>query len=122
MNYYGQLNLDHLKHLIDAEVRQGVQSLRASYLSKKYGIDLALVQGVLSDLVAAGDLTTHYQLLCSGQKQRFDVDREFATWEDIPRREVQCHRCGDHYVPSDDNIILSFEPTKSYLEELSRRI
>lgn len=121
MNYYGQPKLDHLKGLIDAEVRQGTRSLRASYLSRKYDIDLALVQGVLSDLVAAGDLSTHYQLLCSGEKQRFDVDREFTTREEIPRREVQCHRCGDHYVPSEDNIILSFEPTQAFLEELSRR-
>lgn len=119
MNYYGEPELDQLKRLIDAEVKEGIHSLRASYLSRKYKLEPALTQQVLSDLVAAGDLTTHYQILCSGEKQNYDVDREFASRADIPRYELVCTRCGDRYVPTDENILLSFEPTEAYIEELA---
>jgi len=122
VNYYGEPKLDRLKALIDAEVRQGIHSLRASYLSRKYEIEPALAQQVLSDLVAAGDLTTHYQVLCSGEKQQYDVDREFTKWDEIPNYELVCRRCGDRYVPREENILLSFEPTEIYLEELAHNL
>jgi len=121
VNYYGEPKLDRLKALIDAEVRQGIHSLRASYLSRKYKIEPALAQQVLSDLVAAGDLATHYQVLCSGEKQQYDVDREFTKRDEIPNYELVCRRCGDRYVPNEENILLSFEPTEIYLEELAQQ-
>lgn len=121
MNYYGEPKLDRLKGLIDQEVSHGIHSLRASYLCRKYHIEPALAQQVLSDLVAAGDLTTHYQILCSGEKQQYDVDREFTKSDEIPRYEVVCTRCGDHYVPSEENILLSFEPTEPYLKYLNQQ-
>ena len=121
MNYYGEPKLDHVKRLIDTEVRDGIHSLRASYLSRKYRIDLALVQQVLSDLVSTGDLQTHYQVLCSGEKQRYDVDREYRYRNEIPNFEIVCRRCGDRYVPSEENILLSFEPTESYIESVTQQ-
>jgi len=121
VNYYGQPKFDRVKTLIDAEVRRGVRSLKASYLSRTYKVDPAIAQQVLSDLVATGDLSMHYQVLCSGEHERFDIDREFEHKEEIPRYELQCTRCGDRYVPSEENILLSFEPTKSYLEELAHQ-
>lgn len=121
MNYYGHPKFDRMKALIDAEVRGGANSLRASYFSRKYDVDPALVQQVLSDLVATGDLSTHYQVLCSGEHQRFDIDGEFVRKEDIPHYEVQCSRCGDRYTPNEENILLSFEPTESYLQELAHQ-
>jgi hypothetical protein len=121
VNYYGQPDLDHLKALIDAEVRNGIHSLRASYLSRKYRIDIALVQQVLSDLVATGDLQAHYQVLCSGKKQQYDVDREYESKHEIPSSEIVCKKCGDRYVPSEENILLSFEPTESYIESVAQQ-
>lgn len=121
MNYYGDPRLDRLKALIDAELREGVHSLRASYLSRKYEIQPGLVQQVLSDLVAAGDLKVSYQVLCSGENQRYDVDREFSERSEIPNYEITCRVCGDRYIPSEGNILLSFEPTESYLESSAQK-
>jgi hypothetical protein len=121
VNYYGLSNFDRMKALIDAEVRGGVHSLKASYFWRKYRVDPSIAQQVLSDLVATGDLSMHYQVLCSGEHQRFDIDREFESKDDIPRYELQCSQCGDRYVPREENILLSFEPTESYLEELAHQ-
>jgi hypothetical protein len=121
VNYYGNPKLDRLKSLIDAEVRNGVHSLRASYLSNKYEVEPALAQKVLSDLVATGDLSTHYQLLCSGVHQRYEVDKEYIRWDEIPRHELTCGHCGDRYIPAEENIIVSFEPTDLYLQELAHQ-
>lgn len=121
MNYYSDPNLARVKELIDTEVREGTRSLRASYLSRKYGLDPGVVQRVVSDLAALGDLKTHYQVLCSGRTQRFDADREFTDRREIPDYPVTCQQCGDTYTPSEDNISLSFEPTPSYLESLGQK-
>lgn len=120
MHYYGNPKFDRIKDVIDAEVREGVHSLRASYLSQKYHLAPSTVQKVLSDLAATGDLRAVYQLLCSGQHQNFDVDREFRSQEEIPAHETTCTKCGDRYVPEPDNVLVSFEPTESYLEVLAQ--
>jgi hypothetical protein len=120
VHYYGNPKLDHIKEVIDAEVREGVHSLRASYLSQKYHVEPSRTQRVLSDLAAAGDLKTNYQLLCSGEHQNFDADREFSRREDIPTYEITCTKCGDRYTPDEENILVSFEPTGSYLEALAQ--
>ncbi len=121
MNYYGDPDLARVKELIDAEVREGTRSLRASYLSGKYTLDPPVVHRVISDLAALGDLQPHYQVLCSGRNQRFDPDREFTDRREIPKHPITCQQCGDTYTPSEDNIIVSFEPTPSYLESLGQK-
>lgn len=119
MSYYTDHRLTEIKDAIEAEIRGGVRNLRASYFVRKHHADPTLVQQVLSDLVAAGDLAPHYQVLCSGENQNYDVDREYEDRRKIPNRAVTCRRCGDKYTPSDDNILLSFDPTESYLRELT---
>lgn len=118
MAYYFDSRLARVKEAVDAEVSEGGRSLRASYLARKYRLDLSSVQQVLADLTAAGDLEARYTVLCSGPNQRFDPDREFNDKRQIPNYEITCQRCGDRYVPSEENIIVSFEPTASYVEDL----
>lgn len=119
MGYYSDPVLARVQALINDEVRRGTHSLRASYLSRKYGLSAEAVQSVLGDLAAIGDLRTHYQLYCSGEHERFDADKEFANIEEIPAYEITCGECGDRYTPSWENIIVSFEPTDQYLAELA---
>lgn len=121
MKSYTDSDLAQIKRLLDAEVREGVRSFRASYLSHKYGLGQTFVQKALSDLAAAGDLQTHYQLLCSGEKQRYDADREFADRREIPRHEITCRECGDIYIPAEENIRISFEPTKAYTDAVTTK-
>ncbi len=121
MRYYGNPRLDEVKELVDAEIREGTRSLRASYLSRKYHVEPSLIQQVLSDLVATRDLKVSYELLCSGEHQNYDIDREYDSPSEIPRHEITCSKCGDHYVPAEDNIIVLFEPTDSYVESLTQR-
>lgn len=118
MAYYFDSRFARVKEAVDAEVREGGRSLRASYLARKYQLDPALVQQVLGDLVGAGDLKARYTILCSGQQQRYDPDGEFSAKEQIPNYEISCRRCGDRYVPSEENVVVSFEPTESYVEDL----
>lgn len=120
MDYYGKRTFDDAKRRVDEAVRSGVHSLRASYLTETYGLDVRIAQQVLSDLSATRDLKAHYLLLCSGEHQNFDADREFERLEDIPHHQVTCNVCGDTYMPGPENVEVSFEPTKQYLESLSR--
>jgi hypothetical protein len=118
VRYYHNPKLDDIKERIDAAIREGVHSLRASYLSRKYDLDPRLVQQVLSDLVATGDLMVIYELLCSGEHQNFDVDREFDSIVEMPKHEITCSKCGDRYLPDEENVVVRFEPTDAYLEAL----
>lgn len=119
MRYYGNRALDRVKDIIDAEVSEGVRSLRASNLARTYSLEPRIVQQVLSDLSATHDLKAIYLLLCSGEHQNFDPDREFERVEDIPSHTIRCSKCGDAYTPDSANILVSFEPTEQYLESLS---
>jgi hypothetical protein len=122
MRYYGDPQFDRIKEVIDAEVREGVRSLRASYLSRKHALPPAIIQQVLSDLASAGDLKINFQILCSGEHQNYDVDREFTNRDDIPNYEIRCTKCGDMYLPDEENTLVSFEPTESYCESLTQKL
>jgi len=108
-----------VRALIDQEVRHGTRDLRASYLSNKYHLRSPLVQRILSDLAAEGALEPRYVLLCSGPNQRFDPDREFKDLREIPHYPITCTRCGDEYLPSEENVLVHFVPTESYLDAVS---
>jgi hypothetical protein len=108
-----------VRALIEEEVRRGTHDLRASYLSNKYDLSSPLVQRILSELAAEGALEIHYVVLCSGPNQRFDPDREFKDLRDIPHYPITCTRCGDEYTPSEENVLVSFVPTESYLDAVS---
>lgn len=120
MPYYHDPELEQIRGMISDEVRSGTMLLTASYLSHKYNLPPHKVQKVLADLVSVGDLETHYQLLCSGEHQRFDIDREFLNERDIPTREITCSKCGDLYLPERENILISFEPTSSFKDDLQK--
>jgi hypothetical protein len=108
-----------IRTLIDEEVRTGTHDLRASYLSNKYQLSSTAIQQVLSDLAAEGALERRYTLLCSGPNQNFDPDREYRDLRDIPHYPIRCSRCGDEYTPSEENVLVSFVPTGSYLDAVS---
>jgi hypothetical protein len=118
VRYYSDPLLARIQSLVEDEVREGTHSLRASYLARKYELPIAAIQSVLGDLVAIGDLQPHYQLLCSGRQQRYDADREFTSLAQIPRSEITCNECGDVYFPSEENILVSFEPTDEYISTI----
>jgi hypothetical protein len=121
VQYYSDAELFRVRDLITNEVREGVHSLRASYLSAKYHMEFPLVQRVLSDLASEGVLEPRYLVLCSGPNQRFDPDKEYTDLREIPHHPITCGTCGDIYTPSEENILVSFEPTESYLESISQR-
>jgi len=118
MPYYLDPQLEAIRNAVEREIRGGVRVLSASYIVNRYGADPVRVQRVLSDLVSAEDLTVHYRVLCSGENQRYDVDREFDNLSEIPKYPLVCTRCGDVYTPSEENISVFFEPTPVYLSYL----
>ena len=120
MRYYGNRAFDEVKDVIDAEVRDGVRSLTASYLSRKHHFQPRIVQQVLSDLSATQDLKANYLVLCSGENQNFDADREVARVDDIPQYAITCSKCGDTYTPDRANVVVSFDVTEQYLDSLSQ--
>lgn len=118
MGSYSKKEFEEIRKRIDAEVREGRHRITASFIASKHGLDVGLVQQILSALAALGDLRTNYQVLCSGPNQRFDVDREYSDRRQIPTQEIMCQTCGDRYVPDAEHVLLSFEPTEPYLEAL----
>jgi uncharacterized Zn-finger protein len=118
VRYYSDSELFRVRDLIADEVREGVRSLQASYISRKYRLDPALVQRVLSDLALEGALDVRYRLLCSGPNQRFDPDRDFSDLKELPTSHISCTKCGDVYVPSEEDILVLFEPTESFLHSI----
>jgi hypothetical protein len=120
MAYYPDPHLERIRDAVEAEVRSGVRVLSASYLVRRYKFEPSLVQRVLSDLVAVDDLQIHYRLLCSGEHQRYDVDREFIDRSEIPKHAIVCTKCGDLYTPSEEDIFVFFEPTDGYLNDLQK--
>ncbi len=120
MAYYSEAQLERIRDLIEAEIRGGIRLLSASYLVRRHGLDAARVQRVLSDLATVGDLQVHFRLLCSGELQNYDVDREFDDRRQIPTGPITCTKCGDIYTPLEENISVFFEPTPEYLKDLQR--
>ncbi len=120
MPYYRDAELERIRETISEEVRSGVNMLTASYLVRRHRLPPNRVQTVLADLVSVGDLEIRYQLLCSGEHQNFDVDREFRNEHDIPTGTITCSRCGDLYTPHRENILISFEPTSSFKHDLQK--
>jgi hypothetical protein len=118
MTYYPEPEFEEIKNAVESELKSGFRVLSTSYLVNKFEFDAPTVQKVLRDLVALGDLKPHYRVMCSGPNQRYDVDQEFDDSKDIPRYEITCSKCGDSYVPSDENISVFFEPASSYLNYL----
>jgi len=123
MRYYdADAELERIRGIITDEIRSGVNSLTASYLARKHNLPPTSVQKVLADLVSVGDLEIRYLVLCSGEHQNFDLDREFSNTRDIPKHSITCSKCGDLYTPQEEHILISFEPTasfKNYLQEAS---
>jgi hypothetical protein len=123
MPYYEtNAELERIRSIISEEVRSGVISLTASYLTRKHNLHLTAVQKVLADLVSVGDLEPHYFVLCSGEHQNFDIDREFRNEREIPNYSLTCSKCGDLYTPQRENVLIAFEPTsgfKTYLQAAS---
>ena len=120
MPYYGDAGSERIREIISEEVRSGVNMLTASYLVRRHGLPSNKVQTVLADLASVGDLDIRYQLLCAGENQNFDIDREFRNERDIPAGTLTCSKCGDLYIPSRDNIVISFEPTLSFKDDLRK--
>jgi len=122
MPYYeSDATLERIRGIISEEIRSGVNSLTASYLVRKHNFPLEAVQKVLADLVSVEDLEPHFWVLCSGEHQNLDVDREFLSMNDIPKITT-CSKCGDLYAPEAENILVSFEPTptlRDYLQKAS---
>jgi hypothetical protein len=123
MRYYdANSEFERIREIISDEIRSGVNSLTASRLIQKYDLSPNSVQQVLTDLASVGDLETHYWVLCCGEHQNFDVDREFSKESDIPNYSITCNTCQDLYTPQREHIFVSFEPTasfKKYLQEAS---
>jgi hypothetical protein len=123
MPYYDHAeDLERIRGIISEEIRSGVNSLTASYLVRKYNLPPNETQKVLVDLVTVGDLETHYWVLCSGEHQNFDLDREFNSQNEIPTYSITCSKCGDRYTPQLEHTLISFEPTdnfKDYLQKAS---
>lgn len=111
---------DNVRSLVQKEVRQGTHDLRASYLSSKYDLQSPIVQRVLSDLAAEGALETHYVVLCSGPSHNLDPDLDLTDKRQIPRYTITCGTCGEQYTPADENVVVYFEPTKSYAKAVSQ--
>jgi hypothetical protein len=120
MAYYSDAQLELIRDIVEAEIRSGVHVLSASYLVRRHRLDPVRVQRVLSDLETVGDLDVHYRLQCSGEGQRYDVDREFKDKSEIPTQAIVCTKCGDLYTPLEENISVFFEPTDAYLKYLKR--
>lgn len=112
---------DRVRGLVQEEVRHGTHDLRASYLSEKYNLKSPIVQRVLSDLAAEGALETHYVVLCSGPNQNMDPDLEFRDKREIPHYPITCGTCGDVYTPTEENVLVYFQPTDSYVEAVSHQ-
>jgi hypothetical protein len=120
MPYYRDADLEQIRETVSEEVRAGVNMLTASYLVRRHRLPPNKVQTVLADLVSVGDLEVRYQLLCSGEHQNFDLDREFRNEHDIPAGTITCSKCGDLYKPNRENILISFEPTSSFKNDLQK--
>ncbi len=120
MTYYADPKREEIRRAIEEDVAGGIRLISASFLAERHKFTAKLIQEVLSDLVAAGDLTRHYRVLCSGENQRFDVDREFDTLAEVPKGMITCTKCGDLYTPDEENISVFFEPTPTYLSSLKR--
>ena len=123
MRYYdADAGLERIRDIITGEIRSGINLLTASYLVRKHNLPPNSVQKVLTDLVSVGDLEIRYWVLCSGEHQNFDLDREFSNKRDIPTHPIPCSKCGDLYTPEEEHILISFEPTssfKNYLQQAS---
>ena len=111
---------DNVRNVVQKEVRQGTHDLRASYLSSKYNLQSPIVQRVLSDLAAEGALEVHYVVLCSGPSHNLDPDLDVTDKREIPRYLITCGTCGEQYIPDDENVVVYFEPTKSYAKAVSQ--
>lgn len=117
---YQVYSYDRIEELVNNEIRGDVEILRSSYLSEKHKLALSDVQRTLADMADASRLTKHYQVLCSGENQNFDVDLELDDPKDIPTYPITCHICGDKYTAEEDNIIVYFTPTDEYRRFLSK--
>ena len=112
---------DHVRDLVQGEVRQGTHDLRASYLTAKYDLHSPIVQRVLSDLAAEGALEAHYVVHCSGPSHNFDPDLDLTDRRQIPRYAITCQTCGEQYTPTDENVLVYFAPTKAYAKAASQQ-
>lgn len=120
MAYYADPQLESVRDAVEEEIRGGAHVLSASYLVRGHKLDPIRVQRVLSDLVTVGDLQVHYRVLCSGEHENYDVDREYNDRNEIPKGSVTCSKCGDLYTPLEENVSVFFEPTVGYLNYLQK--
>jgi hypothetical protein len=119
MAYYSDEALERIRQIVEDEIRRGTRVLSASYLIHAHELEVQQVQRVLTDMANVHYLETHFRVLCSGENERYDVDREFTTLAEIPSGQVTCSKCGDLYAPEDENISVFFEPTDSFVAGLS---
>jgi hypothetical protein len=121
MPYYdADSEFEKIRGIISDDIRAGLHSLTASLLVRRHNLRPSAVQKVLADLASVGDLETHFIVLCSGEHHNLDADREYRAERDIPSYSVTCSKCGDLYVPTRENILLSFEPTSAFKEYLHK--
>jgi hypothetical protein len=100
----------------------GAEGFYASYVARRsQADDLGQVISVLVDLVAQGDLTERFEVVCPNP----DCGRTavtFAREEDVPvGRELECEKCGEPFIVTDSDVVVGYVPTQPFISRTLRK-